>query len=342
MSLIGELAVNVVAKTQKFRKQMKDSKKSVGEFVKSAKAGIGTLAKFGSAITGISFAGLLIGFNKSRTEIDKLVKTAAKLKVPVGELQALNIAADRNGIAAESFNTSLQRMTRRISEAAQGSGVLVKVLEKMNLDAKELAKLNPAQQFEMVNAALANVPDADKIRTAFAFFDSDGVNNIRLAGQNMNDFRDELKRLGTEIGPEGKKVVELNDAVARLSEFFRGKANRLVVDISPALVRGLDQLERILGVRPDDRREGLAAPSTNAAVATSLGFGSVGEAEMSRSDIQNPLRSVFREMFSSRDLPSIAGPGRIREQMLIEQRQLEVQEQMADSLSNQNTVEIGR
>src|SRR6056300_138216 len=87
--------------------------KGIGSAVFSLKTGLVGLA-------GVGGFGLLI--KSSLQSIDTLGKTATKLGVTTKELGALRFAAEISGVEIRTVDMATQRFTRRLAEAANGTG----------------------------------------------------------------------------------------------------------------------------------------------------------------------------------------------------------------------------
>jgi len=84
---------------------------------------------------------------------DEFAKQSRALGFNVEAYQELQDAAERSGVSAETFNSSMTAFTKRLGEAAEGSGPAKDALEQLGLSAEELVGLEP-------DVALAKVADA--------------------------------------------------------------------------------------------------------------------------------------------------------------------------------------
>ena len=132
--------------------------------------------------------------------IDNLAKTADKLGVTTEALAGLQHAAELTGVGTDTMNMALQRMTRRVAEAAVGTGEAKGALEELNINAAALAKLPLDQQMQVVADAMQGVEkQSDRVRLAMKLFDSEGVALVNtLAGGS-----DGLKQMAAEAEKAG-------------------------------------------------------------------------------------------------------------------------------------------
>ena len=200
------------------------------------------LATSTAAITAATIKGI--------NSIDQLAKESDKLGVAIDQLQLLRHAADLTGVASNQLGTGLQRMTRRVSEAAKGTGEAKDALKELRLNAQDLAKLSPDEQFLEVGKAMREVANqGDRVRLAMKLFDSEGVglvNTLRLTEGELGKMKSELTALGVIIDREGAAKVERSkDAFTRLSQVFTGFSNSLAIELAPLLTMLGEELVRL-------------------------------------------------------------------------------------------------
>jgi len=145
--------------------------------------------------------------------IDKLAKTARGVGASTEFLSGLEFAAQRtSGLAEGAASKGIEKMTRRIEQAALGTGEAIKALEMLGLEAKALAELSPEEQFEVLSRAMDSVTDAGE-RTLIAtklFDDEQSKLHIGLALTNseMQQQIELAKRLGKIVTEEEARKAE--------------------------------------------------------------------------------------------------------------------------------------
>jgi hypothetical protein len=196
--------------------------------VAAAAAGVASVA----AIAAITTATI--------KSIDTQVKFAARIGASTKGLLGLQHAANLTGVETTALNMGLQRMTRRVSEAAQGTGEAVKALDELGISAESLNQLKPEEQFAVIAGALENVESqSDKVRLAFKLFDSEGValvNTLSLGEEGLRAAADEAERLGITINDiEAKNIEEASDSILRMQQASKGAATTLTVSLLPTI-----------------------------------------------------------------------------------------------------------
>lgn len=201
----------------------------------------GALLNFKTALLGVAgVGGLGLLVASSLKTIDTLGKTATKLGVTTKELGALRFAAQISGVEIRTVDMATQRFTRRLAEAANGTGEAKNALKELNLNASELSRLPLQKQMLQLSTAFGNVESsADKVRLAFKLFDSEGVafvNILKLGTQELNKLFNEAEDLGLLLSGSAVEGVEkANDAFLRLKSLFVGITNQTVAGLAPAL-----------------------------------------------------------------------------------------------------------
>jgi len=133
----------------------------------------------------------------------------------------------------------VQRFTRRLSEAANGTGEAKDALKELGLNAKELAKQPLDKQMLKLADAFDNVQSSgDKVRLAFKLFDSEGVafvNTLQGGSAALQQMFQEAEGLGFILSKSAVKGVEqANDAFMKLKTMLGGVINQLVAGLAPA------------------------------------------------------------------------------------------------------------
>ena len=207
---------------------------------KSAIAVGARVAKVGAAMTAATVAAGIALTKTSMANVDALAKTADKIGVTTEALAGLQHAAELTGVSTETMNMALQRMTRRVAEAALGTGEAVKALKELRIDAGALVKLPLDKQMEVVADAMQGVgTQADRVRLAMKLFDSEGValvNTLAGGSVGLQEMAAEAEHLGIAISRvDAAQIEAANDAVTRAKGVFTGLGNQLATAFSPII-----------------------------------------------------------------------------------------------------------
>jgi len=219
MPVIGKLATLVTAQTKPFESGMARAKKSSGGFVKSINSATAPVANFVRGLAAVGVAGVTVSgaFRSMTEEFDRLENTidvADKLGESATALGGLREAARLTSVGANTLDMALQRMTRRISEAAAGTGEAKGALKELGLDAGRLNLIGPAAAFSEIADAINAVQNpADRLRLAFKLFDSEGAELVRTLALGS----DELQRIADHALRTGKSLSEID--IKRMNDY---------------------------------------------------------------------------------------------------------------------------
>ena len=240
MATAGSITWDLVANSSKF----------VAELEKANKAGKNWGDKMGKAAKGVTTAfiatgtaaaaGLAALYTVTASNIDEQAKFADRLGVSTDALGGLHHAADLTGVKTEAMNTGLQRMTRRLAEAANGTGVAVDALDTLGLSATELASKTPDEQFLAIADAMGEVETrSEQVALAFKLFDSGGVallNTMDMASDGIREAMEQAEHLGIALNRvDAAQVENANDAFDVMTKVSAGISRQLTVAFAPAV-----------------------------------------------------------------------------------------------------------
>jgi len=255
---LANLNIVLRAKSDQLRAGLKQASKRVEGMRKKMRMLMRPVNLVRGTLAGLATA-FAVGAVKSQIAfVDQLAKTAKKLGTTVEELQKLRHAAELSGVAVRTFDMALQRMVRRVSEAAIGTGEAQAAIKELGLDAKQLSARGPARALEDIAEAFARIKDpADQVRLAFKLFDSEGVQLVTMlqgGATNIRKLGAELEKLGLVTSEEAKRAEELNDAITRLTRSFGAFGTNLIVDVAPMLKLFIEDMTLLTAAIKDAAR----------------------------------------------------------------------------------------
>lgn len=240
--VIGKLGVDLELMSAKFERGVKSANGHLESISKTAE---GVNKVFGSLLVvggGAAFTGLV---KSSLDAANRLGDLSTRLGITVEGLSRLEYAAKLTGVSSNTLATGLQRMTRRIAEAANGSGEAIGALQELGLSAEKLKTLKPEQQFEVLADALEAVPaQSDKVRLAMKVLDSEGVALLQtMAGgsEAIRKMGEESDRTGNTISTQfAQDATTANAAMIKLNASTVGLTNVIVSNMGPAIAEVAD------------------------------------------------------------------------------------------------------
>lgn len=246
-SLIGVVGLDIgrwdegIAKMNKrvdaFKRRSSRAFKSVRGTVNRLGGGITSLAAKIAVLAGPTAIGALTV--SSMRAIDAQQKFADVVGTTQAKLAGLQLAAaELSGVADSTLNMALQRMTRRLAEAAVGTGEAKDAIASLGIDARKFAAMDPADAFAAIGDELAKIEDeGTRLRIAFKLLDSEGarlVTTMAAGSKVLTEYEEKAKRLGiafTRI--ETKKIEAANDAMLVGRKAASALGNTIALEVSP-------------------------------------------------------------------------------------------------------------
>lgn len=175
-------------------------------------------------------------FNEDRRTIDELAKKADAIGVNVSRLSGLNFAIGQtSGLNDQQAAKSLEEITKRASEAAQGLGESKLAFEELGISVVDLNKLTPDQKLLKIADAIQNVENkSDKFRIAGKLFGEENariVNTLELGSIAIENMIDRADELGLSLSSaDTGKIQDLNDSIDSFSRTSEGLSRLLTIE----------------------------------------------------------------------------------------------------------------
>jgi hypothetical protein len=202
----------------------------------AAFAGRATLAA-AAAIAALAAAGAAMVGSGLQT-VDAQAKLAQSLGTTVASIQTLERAGELAGVSMSGIEQATKDLTRRLSQAAAGTGPAADALDRLGLSAADLIALPLDQRVGAINAAIeAFVPAAERAAVAGQLFGEEGsIAMSRIDTATLRQATEDVLAFGVVVSEQDADQIErTNDALSRLGLIWRGVSNQLAVAAAPAL-----------------------------------------------------------------------------------------------------------
>jgi len=193
------------------------------------------------AVIGAGYALQRFG-DQAITAADATAKTADKIGFSTDALQEYRYAAESAGVASNTFDMAAQRFTRRMAEAAKGTGEAKDALAQLGVSVVNSdGSLRRSEDVLMdVADAMKNVKsEGERVRLAFKLFDSEGVAMVNmLAGgaKELENVRQRARDLGIVIEEDLLRNAEAaRNELDTLSTVVRANLTSAILGVSPAI-----------------------------------------------------------------------------------------------------------
>ncbi|WP_068310450.1 hypothetical protein [Polycladidibacter hongkongensis] len=214
---------------QKTRRETKLLNMDMGTLGKS----MGAMRVLPAAAAAATLAKLTTAIKTAVSEASRLAKVADKVGVTTDELQRLRYGFELAGVAAGTTDTALQRFSRRVAEAANGSGVLHDILKANGIQLRDSSGRMKTQSRILGEYAqlIKNASsEQERLLLSFKAFDREGAGLV-LALKNGSKGLDELMGKAAEAGGVLdekllRKAEKIDDEFARMWRTFELGAKR--------------------------------------------------------------------------------------------------------------------
>jgi len=236
MAKVGELLVDVLARTTGLQKGLKRGETQIQRFKQVA----------GNVAAGVAAA---FSINALRNMIndfaelgDSFDKMSQRTGVSVEALSGLKFAAEQSGASIETVETGIRNMQRVLLDVQQGSSTAATTLQMLGLNIQQLQTLSPEQQFLQMAQAISKVQDPSRqAALAMELFGKSGTQLLPMLQQGeagIEALIAEARRLGIVMSEEdAKAAADFTDAMNRLSKAFQGIATQVASVITPILTK---------------------------------------------------------------------------------------------------------
>lgn len=235
---------------------------NINQFTTGIQAAIKPLKQLGSQVLSIggmvnpmvgAFAGLAgaagVGaLVKGQMEaIDSTAKLSDRLGIGTEALVGLQHAANLSGVSAETLTGGFEKMLNTLADAATNGGAAANTLNKMGLNATQLANMAPDQAFAAISDGLIGIKNpADRASAAMDIFGKSGQSMLplMLAGsEGIKAAQAEAEKLGLTFSRvDAAKVEMANDAMTKLGQVAVGVGRTLAVQLAPYITAAADAL----------------------------------------------------------------------------------------------------
>lgn len=232
---------------RKYQAGLDDLSHSVGEVAKG-------MALLGSVVAGVTTA--VIGGVSSfvapvAKDLDELAKASDRVGVGLEALQELRFAASQGaGVEENTLDLALQRFSRRIGEAANGSGELKGIVEELGIQLRNTdgtLKSTEVLFGEFADAIKGAKSEQEALRIAFKSFDSEGAALVTLMKEGRDGveaYRERARELGLVLGKDATEAsTKFADAQERIGKIWSMLRARLALEVMPSVTQFLEKME---------------------------------------------------------------------------------------------------
>lgn len=201
-------------------------------------------------VVGAAGIGRLI--SSSLSAVDAQAKLADRIGVNIESLTALQQLTELSGSSTEQFNSVIEAMSKRLGEAAQGTGEAQNALDVLNLNIEDLINLPVDRQLELIaNRMQTLATESERNAVLSDLFSRQGVqlNNTMkaLADEGLEGVIERMRRYGVAISRvDARRIEATNDAITETQAAIRGLGNTLTLEFSKPIQDSAEALTKLL------------------------------------------------------------------------------------------------
>lgn len=235
----GSIVIDLLMKTGSFETDTKRAEKSLNNLRKEA-------TEMGKAV-GIAFSVAAVAatalVKQSIDGMDKMSELAQTTGVSVENLSSLAYAAKMGSVDLDTLSSSLVKLSKGMSDAAQGTGDAEKAFNALGINIKNSdgSLKGSDETLKEIAGRFSTFKDgAEKTALAVALFGKSGAQLIPFLNQGKKGIAEleaEAKKLGITLSSDNAAAAnEFNDNIDKLKSAAGGFGNQLAIQLLPALV----------------------------------------------------------------------------------------------------------
>ena len=194
-------------------------------------------------------------------ELDPIIKQSKAMGELTENVQSLAFALSESaGMSIDETTQSLTELQKRLGEAQLGTGEAANALKILGLNAADLARQSPVEQFRTIAAELQRVEDATmRAYLADKLFAEQGkklVNGLMQSKKTLAEAEAQAKAYGLTVDKfQAAGIEAANDQLGRVRAQIDGIVTQFSAELAPALQFFATELQGILPLAGNMRME---------------------------------------------------------------------------------------
>lgn len=212
---------------------------------------IGRVARTAGIAIGAASAAVFGLASSTAAAGDEFAKQSRALGFNVEAYQELQFAAERSGVSIGTFNSSMTAFSKRLGEAAQGTGAAKDALEQLGLSAQDLVDMEPDVALGLIADRMQDIESpAERAAIAADLFSRAGVRMTNMLGEGsegINALREEARRLGLVLSEDTTAASETyQDSLLGAQSAVRGLKNTIGGALIPVVTEAMDSFTEFM------------------------------------------------------------------------------------------------
>lgn len=254
--LVGSIFVDNEEANKSISKTEKKAEGLGSKFIK----GMGTVAKWGAALTGAAVAGAAALTNTAMSAAettDRIDKLSAKIGISKQSFQEWDYIMAQNGMDVEKLQVGVKTLVQQMEAASKGTETATDAFKALDVSFQNADGSLRSQEEVMYDAiiALANMGEsAERARLATVLFGKAGVEMapmLNSGAEGIKELKERAHELGLVLSDEAVTAgVVLGDTMDDVKKSFGALGTQLGVIFMPIVQQVLDyMLEKLPSIQ---------------------------------------------------------------------------------------------
>jgi len=242
MATIASLLVNLGMNTAAFEAGTNRARRSMNTMSRDIQASAARMKSLATAAAGIFVGVRMLGYVKSQMQaIDTTAKLSNSLGVATEQLMGFQRAAEIGGASTEMMNKSLEYLAKNLGMAITTGGAAALTVQRLGLNAQQLAAGNMGESFLKVAQAISELPTpAERATAAMELFGRGGIELLPILSQGragIEQITAAMIKSGEAFSNlDASQVEAANDAITNMAGALKGLLNQVLIQLSPTFV----------------------------------------------------------------------------------------------------------
>lgn len=260
MSSLGTLTLDLVAEVGKFTqgldqasrvadrnsREIQKNLQKIDERFDSLTAGVQKFAAaIGVGLSAVALSGWIQGAMQAASATSVF---AGRIDVSVESLTAMRYVAGEAGVAMDSFDASMMRLTRRLGAAKNGGGPAIATLERLGLSADRLLKLPLEERLKVIGGAMKGLETQAQRLTAAQDLAGDSARQLvpmfMMQSEEIDGLIQQAEKLGYVYSTElAQSADEVLGKIENIKGAFSNLSFAIAGEILPSIESALSNID---------------------------------------------------------------------------------------------------
>lgn len=245
MSSLGTLTLDLIAEVGRFNQGLDQASRTADRRSEEIQKSLQKIDdRFESLAAGAKKLGAVLGVSLSAVALNGWVHGAMKaaastavfasrIDVSVESLTMMRYVAEQAGVAADTFDASMMRLTRRLGAAKNGGGPAIATLDRLGLSASHLLSLPLDKRLDVIGDAMKGLSTQAERLTAAQDLAGDSARQLvpmwMMQAEEVNNLKKEAEQLGYVYSQD---MARSADAVLGQANKIKGAFGNLAISIA--------------------------------------------------------------------------------------------------------------